>query len=439
MTLVLPGEPGYVEAARGLPRQFRDPVPIPSEAPSRAPGTGGTYGADVWPWLIDPATGWPARDSGVPVTEATLCGIPAAWYCLNFIANACASCAPPIEFDSGGVRADPLSPVVDRPWAFLSAHEFWFMAFVSALVYGNFVGMNIDVDPLTGYPRQVMPVHPADVLLTLVDGMPVYWWAGEAWGWDEVTHVRGFTSPGSLWGLGVIEAQRLALTGTLSLAAYGAGTFASAAENSVTIQVDRPELSEAQATAIQQAWIERHGSGIRRPAVIPRSMTVTPLSFSPADAQFLESRQLGIAEVALMFGLAPTDLDASIGGGSNLTYANREQREVERLTHGIGPWLRRFEQVWADLLPGRRNIAFNVERLLRADTLTRTQATNMNLANGTFTLNDARGVERLPLYPHAWADVPFGRPPPEAVTDPTAPAGDGTPAPTGTSSTAEAV
>ena len=38
-----------------------------------------------------------------------------------------------------------------------------------------------------------------------------------------------------------------------------------------------------------------------------------------------------------MFGLDPTDLDASVGGGGSITYANREQREIERLTHSVGP------------------------------------------------------------------------------------------------------
>lgn len=437
--IALPGTVEYADAARGLPRQFRDPLPIPTEAPSRAPGTGGTYGANVWPWLLDPSTGWPTRDEGTIVTERTVCGIPAAWRCLTFIANAAASCAPPIEFDSAGVRVEPLSSVVDRPWVMLGTHEFWAQAFTSALLYGNFVGINIDTDPDTGYPRQVMPVHPSDVLLTLVDGLPVYGWGGEAFGWDEITHVRGFTSPGALWGLGVIEAFRLSFATMVDTAAYGATTFRSAAENSVVIQVDRPELTSDQANAIQQAWIDRHGSGVRRPAVVPRSMTITPLAFSPADAQFLEARQLGIAETAFMFGLDPTDLDASVGGGGSITYANREQREIERLTHSVGPWLRRFEQTWADLLPGRRTLAFNVERLLRTDTKTRLEASNIGLANGTFTLNDARGIERLPLYPHTWADVPFGRPPADVSQNTAPPGGEIVAAPTGTAQTAESV
>jgi len=339
-------------------------------------------------------------------TEYTVTGVPAAWKCFGFIANAAASCAPPIEYDAQGLRVETLSNVVERPWAFLTAHEFWVQAFSSALLFGNFIGINIDVDPVTAFPRQVMPVHPNDVLMMLIDGLPVYSYGGEAFGWDEVTHVRGHTSPGQLWGVGVIEAFRNAWSRIMDVDDYGANTFRTVAENSVVIQVDRPELTEAQANAIQQAWIDRHASGVRRPAVLPKSMTITPLAFSPADAQFLESKQLSIAEVAFMFLMDPTDLSTTVGSGGTLTYANREQREIDRLTHAVGPWLRRFEQAWADLLPGRRHVQFNVENLLRTDTMTRAQAVETNLRSGTFTLNDARHVEHLPLF-GTWADQPF--------------------------------
>ena len=402
--------PGAI-TTRALPRGTREPIPIDDRTPVRVQQRTGEWGASSWPWLWsdgDPATGWPtpARMVTNVATEYSVTGVPAAWKCFGFIANAAASCAPPIEFDAQGNRVEVLSNVVERPWAFLTTHEYWVQAFTAAMLFGNFIGLNIDVDPTTGFPRQVMPVHPNDVYMMLIDGLPVYAYGGEVFGWDEVTHVRGHTSPGQLWGVGVIAAFREAWARVMDVDDYGAATFRTAAENSVIIQVDRPELTEQQANAIQQAWIDRHASGVRRPAVLPKSMNVQPLAFSPSDAQFLESKQLSIAEIAFMFLLDPTDLTTSVGAGGTLTYANREQREIERLTHAVGPWLRRFEQAWADLLPGRRSMTFNVERLLRTDTLTRMQASDIALRTGVFTLNDARNIERLPLYPE-WANEPF--------------------------------
>ena len=412
------------DVERALPRGTRDPVALPEYASHRTTAHPSGY---PWEWLVNTvgeSQAWPTRPMANAVTEATVTGIPAAWKCFTFIANAGASCAPPIEFDGNGDRVETLSNIVERPWAMLSIHEFWTQAFSSALLFGQFLGARIDYDPVSGFPRQVMPWHPNDVLMMLIDGFPVYGWGGEAFGWDEVVHVRGHTSPGSLWGIGVIEAFRRALGEALALEDYGGSLYRSAAENSVIIQVDRPELTQEQADAIQERWIARHASGVRRPAVLPRSMTVTPLSFSPADAQFLESRQFTVAEIAFMFSMDPSDLSAAIGSGSGtLTYANREQREIERLTHAVGPWMRRFEQTWADLLPGRRSIAFNSENLLRTDTSTRLNASAAALAAGILTLNDARNVERLPVY-GAWANEPFRTrddvPTPEPTPEPAA-------------------
>lgn len=409
---------------RGLPKGTRTPLPIADDFGGLVRRVGAWFGS--WHRGVPLSEGLPSYgDSMGYATEQTAAAIPAVWKCGGFLANAVASCAPPTEFDSDGMRVDVPSPVAERPWSLLTAHEFWVQVVLSLLFHGNFVGLKIDPDEAL-YPRQVLPL-PADMVRMAMDPetrLPIYGYAGEVYAWDEVVHVRnGYMTAGSLWGVGVVQQFRESLTRAEDVANYGAAMFRSAAENSVVIQVDRPTLEEAEANAVQELWVARHASGIRRPAVIPASMTITPLSFSPEDAQFLESRQFSVAEIAFMFLMDPTDLTAVIGQGGMLTYANREQREIERLTHPVGHLMRRIEQAWADLLPGRRSIAFNVERLLRTDTLSRLTSTNIGLENGTFTLNDARTIERLPLYGE-WADVPFAKDPnaaPDAApTPPTA-------------------
>ena len=440
-----------MERFRALPLGNRQPVPFPDKVP---PGWVQRLGSWMG-WsngaILDSSGGlpWPLRPDAAAATEQTVAAIPAAWKCCGFLANAVASCAPPTEFLANGERVDDLdrSHIVDRPWVMLTAHEFWSVVVMSLLMTGNFIGIYIDRDPITGYPRQVFPVPTDEVTMVLVDGMPVYGWLGEAFGWDEVVHVRnGYMRPGCLWGMGVVEQFRESLTAAQDEVTFGRSTFSSAAEASVVIQVDRPSLDGAEAANVQQLWIDRHASGVRRPAVIPRSMTITPLSFSPADAQFLESRQFSVAEIAFMFLMDPTDLTALIGGtSSQLTYANREQREIERLTHPVGHLMRRVEQAWADMLPSKRSMAFNVDRLLRTDTLSRMQAEDIGLRNGTFTLNDVRNIERLPHYPD-WANQPFATGPkaatPPALVDTPPPAPADEPPPpddTTTEPTAEAV
>jgi HK97 family phage portal protein len=121
-------------------------------------------------------------------------------------------------------------------------------------------------------------------------------------------------------------------------------------------------------------------------------MDFTPISFSPEDASFIESRHMTVAEMSFMFGLDPSDLSATIGGISQ-TYANIEQRSIERITNSYGPWMRRFEQSWSDLIPGGNYVRFTVDNLLRTDAKTRAEVHEINLRTGIETLDEARATE----------------------------------------------
>jgi phage portal protein BeeE len=138
-------------------------------------------------------------------------------------------------------------------------------------------------------------------------------------------------------------------------------------------------------------------------------MDIQPLSFSPHDAEFLDSRKFSVAEIAYMFDLDPADLGAVVGA-SSVVYQNLEQRAVDRQTNSYAKWIHRFEQAWTDLLPGRQAARFDTDNVLRTDTLARLQADEIGLRTGVYTLNDARRRERLPLY-GPWADQPFAQPP----------------------------
>jgi HK97 family phage portal protein len=342
-------------------------------------------------------------------------GLPAAWRCLNWICNAVASCAPPqVHGAEAGVRLEA-PPVVDDPWPLLTSHEFWRAVAASLVLHGNFVGYPTDWDPVTGWPRQVVPLDPRTVEFQIVDGRPVYRVGDTELGALDVIHVRGYTPPGHLWGVGVIEAFRNTIAEGGDHQDWAQNIYAGSGVPPLVIEVDSPDLTETQAGAIQSRFNSLHKGGNKLPAVLPSSMDVRTLAFSPADAQFLESRKWNATEIAWMFGMDPADLGVSTGGAS-LTYANLDQRSIERLTHVLGPWLRPIEQTWSLLLPGRQKMRFNVENLLRTETKTRLEASKLALDMGLFTLNDARRIEKLPPF-GAWADEPFGHPGDQASRD----------------------
>jgi len=163
------------------------------------------------------------------------------------------------------------------------------------------------------------------------------------------------------------------------------------------VKVAKPEITSTQADLVADQWQGAFGSGQRRPAVLSQLFDFQPLTWSPEDAQFLEARQFSVAEMCLMFGLSPSDLDASVGGTS-ITYQNIQDRQIARVTDSFGPWMRRFEEAWSDLTPGSQEVRFNVERLLRTDTKGRYEAHALALDKGFLTVDEVRAIEgRLPL------------------------------------------
>lgn len=370
-----------VPAARARPRGLRPPEPVPLAAQTM-----------FWP-------GW--GPSPMPnVTESAVLGLPAAWRAVNLIANGVAAMAPPRVLRPDGVTdAGDTFPIVDRPNAMLTVTEFWHMAAAHALTTGNFVGILADPDPVTGFPRQAVPVNSRLVSCMYDrDGFPDYMIGGRHYSADEVVHVRALVSPGDPWGVGPVTAFRRALGGHLNQQLYSAETYRTGAVPPGVIKVAKPEISPEQAKDVQDQWIDAHGDGQRRPAVLPELFDFQPIAWSPEDAQFLEARQFSVAEAAFMFGLDPSDLSASVGGPS-LTYANISQRITHRVVEAYGPWVARFEDAWSDLVPGGNLVRFRRENLTHASRSDLFAEQAAGIAAGVLTVDEARAELNKPPIP----------------------------------------
>jgi phage portal protein BeeE len=127
-------------------------------------------------------------------------------------------------------------------------------------------------------------------------------------------------------------------------------------------------------------------------------MEYTPITWNADDAQFIESQQLTVAQIALMFGLHPSDLDASVGG-SGLTYANRADNILERVAEAYTPVMLPIEQAWSRLIPGKNFVRGNVEALLRSTTMQRYEAHALAQQIGLETEDETRAIEGKPPAP----------------------------------------
>ena len=143
------------------------------------------------------------------------------------------------------------------------------------------------------------------------------------------------------------------------------------------------------------------GSGnAQKVAVLEEGMKYTPISISPEQAQFLETRKFQIDEIARFFRVPPH----MIGDLEKSSFNNIEQQSLEFVKYTLNPWVCRWEQSIARTLlsPEEKKdyfAKFNVDGLLRGDYQSRMQGYAIGRQNGWMSANDIRDLEQLDRIP----------------------------------------
>ena len=389
-------------AARTLIRARRPVLP-----PGEADGSSGRLGASQGylgaggPIAYTGGAGWPTPPPAYP-TPSTVAGLPAAARALNMLAGIICQ-LPLLDRKQDGSYWD--TPIVlDDPWPMSGRAEWLTYVVHSMVMLGDAIAIPVDFDA-DGYARQLIPVDPRMVDIYAEGGQLVYDLSlrnGSSYvlSRSEVFHAKGlFTSTDGLRGIGVVAMHRAQWQMELALQRYGASAYSGGGVPSGIVKVHLREIGEEQAKGIKADWSTAFAD--RVPAVLSELMDFTPISWTPADAQYLEAAKLSVADIACMFNLDPTDLDATYG--ASMTYANREQRAYDRLLSSIGPLIVRIEQAFRFILPRGHNAHFDRSVLLWSDAQTRAYVQQTGINDGTLTINEARKANDLPAF-GSWAD-----------------------------------
>ncbi|MEM1332529.1 MAG: phage portal protein [Actinomycetota bacterium] len=296
--------------------------------------------SDVWTQILGLA-----QPDEVRVTDDTVRGLPALDRAKNLVVQSVAAML--VAADVVDAVGNPIAKpdVIRRPHPLIGAFEFYENVVDQAIMHGNWIGIRFEAGLDT---EQLVPVPLGGVSLDVSTGLPVYTIGGRTYRWNEVVHVRAHAPTGTFWGRGVVERFRLGLSEALHSQAYGEASFRTGALPSVSVQLDVDVPTDEQVTATKTSMMTKFGGGKREPLVHGRALNVNPLSWSPHDAEYVESRKITLAEAALMVGLRPEDIGATLGG--SLTYGNRADDSVQRIVDGYTPWLERIEGPFSDIL-----------------------------------------------------------------------------------------
>ncbi len=212
----------------------------------------------------------------------------------------------------------------------------------------------------------------------------------------DVLHIPGLGFDG-LVGYSPIAVAKNSIGMAMATEEYGAKFFKNGANPSGVLSmpgaVKDPEK-------IRKSWEAGFGgsSNSGKVAILEEGMTYTPISISPEQAQFLETRRFQIDEIARIFRVPPH----MIGDLEHATFSNIEQQSLEFVTYTLQPWLVRFEQCMekALLKSGEKEeyfIRFNVDGLLRGDYASRMSGYATGIQNGIMSVNDVRELENMDL------------------------------------------
>ena len=271
-------------------------------------------------------------------------------------------------------------------------------AMTHCLLHGNFFAF-IERDA-GGAPTGLWPLHPSGMILEAVDGTIRYRYAyggqRELYSYCDILHLKGLSLDG-LMGLSIIHLAREGIGLSLAQDRHAASMFRNNARLGTVVTVPGT-LSEQQRVDYGAIFETKFSGALNagKTVVLDGGMTVDQIGMSSEDAQFLQSRQFSVVEIARWFRVPPT----MVGDLTRVSYSSSESELQLFAMHSLVPWCANFEAEFnRKLFPARTQFftKFDVNSVVRGDLQSRYSAYSQGLTAGFLTVADVREAENLPF------------------------------------------
>lgn len=248
---------------------------------------------------------------------------------------------------------------------------------------------------------ELWPIPPNKIRPEMVDGELVYIIQVEGQQIilprEKVLHIPGLGFDGFV-GYSVIGLARESIGLGMAMEQFGSHFFGNGTHPGVVVEHPN-KLSEAAHKNLKDSLVSKY-SGLgnaHKLLLLEEGMKLHAVGIPPEDAQFLESRQFQIPEIARWFNLPPHKLKDMTKSSFN----NIESEQVSFVTDSILPWIVRFEtnfnmQLLADR-DSKKGYYFKhvVEGLLRGDTKARAEFYTKMFQIGSMSPDEIREKEDL--------------------------------------------
>lgn len=362
-----------------------------------------------------PTTG--ISSAGMSVTSSTAASLPAVGSARRLVCNLIGSLCIDVWQGEGAdkrtVEDSWQAQLLDRPALGVSAFE-WRFDIATALEQeenayllkvksrGRVVELlpipvnlvSASVDRATG--RKVFDIHAAGAMQRLTT--------------DDVLHIRGDAPGGGPFGVSRIQQHRDPLGAMLAAQRFEGAYFRNNARPDLAV-IFPQGVTREQASQWRDEWESRYQGSDNAGKVVPLGggATIQPIPVSLQDSQFIETRQLSIADVGRIIDVHPVLLGGEPPQGSTVKECLDFFLHLQFL-----PRLRRIEGAFvADpdfgFAEDGLRPCFEVPDTIFADAATRSQIMHEMIQDGRLLVDEARAEEGrppLPPVPSDWTQAP---------------------------------
>lgn len=257
-----------------------------------------------------------------------------------------------------------------RPNEFQTSFEFREYVITAALLDRGFLGIK---NAVNGEVREILPV-------------PMGAWSIEkdatSWGYkfrvgyangasgeflpSQVVYLRGPSLDG-LTSLSALSVARESIGLSRALEKQQGRLAGNGGKPSGVLSFAQP-LKDGTKQKLRETWQEKFGpDGEGGVAILDGDAKFSSMTMTSVDAQYIETRQFQIEEIARAFRVHPIML---MHANATTTFASAEQHFRTHVIHTLGPWMRRFEDVFTrDVLGGEPGLRVDLDEraLLRGD------------------------------------------------------------------------
>ena len=253
-----------------------------------------------------------------------------------------------------------------------------------------------------GRPVQLTPIHPEKVKVEMDNGKKCFMLQTKRGSYDRkittynMLHLIWYQYPGQLVGVSPLRANGNTYGLALAMERHLSQFYGQGGTPSSVLETDR-DLTAEQATVLKETWLGNHNRN-RKPAVLTGGLKWKAISAAAGD-ELIAARDQITHEIARVFRIPAHLLLAK--DGSNV-YSNLESNGLAFIRHTLLPWIRRIEDSFTTLLPGKQFVRLDTDEYARGDQLSRVRSFQVAISSGMMTPNEARA--KLDLEPYEGGD-----------------------------------